>query len=76
MTDTPQHIKDLQLKIWLSKPPEERLRQFLIDNEVLYNFWRQAKQAQQTQSNEETDISDVPSTFKSKISEHFIISSL
>lgn len=47
MTDAPQHIKDLQLQIWLSKPPGERLRQFLIDNEVLYTFWRQAKVAQQ-----------------------------
>ncbi len=47
MTDTPQHIKDLQLQIWLSKPPGERLRQFLIDNEVLYTFWRRAKLAEQ-----------------------------
>jgi hypothetical protein len=43
MTDTPQHIKDLQLKIWLSKPPMERLRQFLTDNEALYIFWQNAK---------------------------------
>lgn len=43
MTDTPQHIKDLQLEIWLSKPPMERLKQFLIDNEVLYQFWQNAK---------------------------------
>jgi hypothetical protein len=43
MTDTPQHIKDLQLKIWLSKPPMERLRQFLTDNETLYIFWKNAK---------------------------------
>lgn len=43
MTDTPQHIKDLQLKIWLSKPPMERLRQFLVDNEALYLAWKKAK---------------------------------
>ncbi len=42
MTDTPQHIKDLQLKIWLAKPPMERLKQFLIDNEALYKFWDNA----------------------------------
>jgi hypothetical protein len=36
MTDTPQHIKDLQLKIWLSKTPGERLYQFLIDNDKMY----------------------------------------
>ncbi len=46
MTDTPQHIKDLQLKIWLSKPPGERLRQFLIDNEALYLAWKKAKESQ------------------------------
>ncbi len=38
MQDTPQHIKDLQLKIWLSKPPMERLRQFLIGNEKFYRM--------------------------------------
>lgn len=42
MTDTSQHIKDLQLKIWLAKPPMERLRQFLIDNDALYKFWKAA----------------------------------
>jgi hypothetical protein len=51
MTDTPQHIKDLQLKIWLSKSPEERLRQFLKDNEAQYKFWRAAKQQLKEQSN-------------------------
>jgi len=39
MGDTPQHIKDLQLQIWLSKTPAERLRQFLLDNEVLFSVW-------------------------------------
>ncbi len=53
MTDTPQHIKDLQLQIWLSKPPGERLRQFLIDNEVLHTFWKQAKLAHQKNLSEE-----------------------
>ncbi|MCY7423042.1 MAG: hypothetical protein LH478_15025 [Chitinophagaceae bacterium] len=43
MDDTPQHIKDLQLKIWLDKPPMERLRQFLVDNEALYLFWKANK---------------------------------
>ena len=43
MTDTPQHIKDLQLQIWLAKPPLERLRQFLVDNEALYLFWNANK---------------------------------
>ncbi len=44
MDDTPQHIKDLQLKIWLSKTPGERLRQFVIDNESLFRFWKAAKE--------------------------------
>lgn len=44
MDDTPQHIKELQLKIWLSKPPGERLRQFVVDNEKLFLFWKTAKE--------------------------------
>ena len=43
MTDTPQEIKDLQLKIWLSKPPMERLHQFMTDNEALLKFWAVTK---------------------------------
>ena len=39
MTDTSDEIKQLQLAIWLAKPPMERLRQFMIDNEVMYRFW-------------------------------------
>jgi len=39
MTDTPQNIKAIQLKIWLSKPPMERLKQMMIDNEALIQFW-------------------------------------
>jgi hypothetical protein len=42
MTDTPQHIKELQLKIWLSKSPMERLRQTLEDNGQLLQFWSSA----------------------------------
>jgi hypothetical protein len=40
MTDTPEHIKQLQLNIWLSKSPMERLLQFLEDNEALFLFWK------------------------------------
>jgi hypothetical protein len=39
MTDTPQEIKEIQLKIWLSKSPRERLRQMMLDNEALVEFW-------------------------------------
>ena len=43
MTDTPEHIKKLQLEFWLSKTPAERLRQTLLDIEGWFLFWREAK---------------------------------
>lgn len=43
MTDTPQHIKELQLQIWLTKSPAERLLQYLKDNDTLYKGILQAK---------------------------------
>ncbi|GGB12512.1 hypothetical protein GCM10011511_40180 [Puia dinghuensis] len=43
MNDTPQNIKDLQLKIWLSKPPMERLRQMMENNAMLHQFWSKAQ---------------------------------
>ena len=52
MTDTPQHIKDLQLQIWLAKPPMERLRQFLVDNEALYLFWNANKTTEISEDHE------------------------
>jgi len=42
MTDTPQHIEELQLKIWLSKSPMERLKQTLETNGQLLQFWSSA----------------------------------
>jgi hypothetical protein len=45
MNDTPQHIKGLQLKIWLSKSPGERLKQFMEDNASLFQFWKAAKKS-------------------------------
>ena len=41
--DTPKHIREKQLGIWLSKSPAERLRRFLEDNDVLMQFWKKAK---------------------------------
>jgi hypothetical protein len=52
MNDTPQHIKELQLKIWLSKSPAERLKQFLEDNEALYKFWDKTKELNKVASEE------------------------
>ncbi|MCZ4223553.1 hypothetical protein [Pedobacter rhodius] len=43
MKDTSDHIKEMQLKLWLSKEPKERLRQMLVDNESLYKFWDNIK---------------------------------
>jgi len=43
MTDSPQHIKELQLKIWLSKSPGERLRLTLEGNGQLLHFWSSAR---------------------------------
>ncbi|MEO5564877.1 MAG: hypothetical protein ABIR18_15630 [Chitinophagaceae bacterium] len=43
MTDTPDYIKELQLKLWLSKSPGERLYQFIIDNDVMLKGLIEAK---------------------------------
>ena len=42
MTDTPKHIKDLQLKLWLAKTPEQRLFQFITENDA---WWKAIKEA-------------------------------
>ena len=39
MNDTPEKIKELQRKIWLSKSPMERLKQMMEDNASLAKFW-------------------------------------
>ena len=43
MKDTPRHVKKIQLQIWLSKSPAERLLQAIRDNEALFAFWEHAK---------------------------------
>jgi hypothetical protein len=43
MTDTPNHIRELQLKLWLSKTPGERLFQFLQDNDDMLKALIEAK---------------------------------
>lgn len=43
MNGTPQHIKELQPKIWLAKTPEERLTQFLQDNDAMFKAVIRAK---------------------------------
>ena len=44
MNDTPAHIKELQLQLWLSKPPEERLLQFIKENEAWWQALKEAKE--------------------------------
>lgn len=43
MTDTPQHIKDLQLKLWLQKSPGERLYRAIMDIDAMRIALRDAK---------------------------------
>jgi len=54
MTDTPQHIKELQLKIWLSKSPMERLRLTLESNGQLLQFWSSAQVADRRQGDQKS----------------------
>lgn len=51
MKDTPEHIKALQLKIWLSKPPMERLKQMMADNDALMRFWSNTKGTKEDTTN-------------------------
>ena len=48
MTDTPKHIHDLQLKIWLAKSPQERFLQFITDNDMMFKAIIEAKQKLQS----------------------------
>jgi hypothetical protein len=50
MTDTPDHIKKMQLQIWPAKAPMERLRQFLRDNDEQYKLWNDLKKKLKTKS--------------------------
>jgi hypothetical protein len=47
MDDTPPHVKQIQLEIWLAKSPEERLRLTLEDNDALFAFWAEVKKNNQ-----------------------------
>jgi hypothetical protein len=43
MNDTSPDVKRIQLEIWLSKPPMERLRLTLEDNDALFALWDSLK---------------------------------
>lgn len=64
MTDTPEHIKELQLKIWLSKSPGEGLRLTLESNGQLLRFWSSAKVVDRNQNNEKSVGLDETGTIK------------
>jgi len=55
MTDTPQHIKELQLKLWLSKSPMERLKQTLESNGQLLQFWSFAHVVNRSRNDEKSN---------------------
>lgn len=62
MNDTPQYIKDLQLKIWLSKSPGERLRQFMEDNASLFQFWSIAQKSNNKTSDSNAENKSIDSS--------------
>lgn len=62
MTDTPKHIYDLQLKLWLNKTPGERLYQSMRENEALLKFFKEVKPA--TIPSEKVILSREPGTKK------------
>lgn len=54
--DTPEYIKQLQLKIWLSKTPGERIIQFVKDNDDFFKMINAAKASLKTKhKNNKTD---------------------
>jgi hypothetical protein len=56
MQDTPDHIKQLQLDIWLSKTISERLEQFITDNDALFKMWREAQNQISSNNNSSTTL--------------------
>jgi hypothetical protein len=52
MQDTPEHIKKLQLKIWLNKTPGERLVQFITDNDSFFKMINSAKASLKAKQND------------------------
>jgi hypothetical protein len=56
MQDTPDHIKQLQLDIWLSKTITERLEQFITDNDALFTMWREAQKQISLNNNGSTTV--------------------
>lgn len=65
MQDTPEHIKQLQLDIWLSKTISQRLEQFILDNDALFKLWKQAQE--QISSNDNASAASFDSNLQKKV---------
>ncbi len=56
MQDTPEHIKQMQLDIWMSKTMSERLERCIIDNDALFKFWKEARKQISPNNNNNADL--------------------
>jgi hypothetical protein len=61
MTDTPQHIQDLQLQLWLQKSPGERLLQGLKNNEAIFLLFKSAREEILKKHSQQPEESNSPS---------------
>lgn len=57
MQDTSEHIKQIQLDIWLSKSMSERLERTILDNDALFKFWKEARKQISSNNNTNADLS-------------------
>lgn len=62
MNDTPDHVKKIQLELWLAKPPEERIRLTLQMNDELYGLWNEVKKNMAVSKQDGTDIVSNPAS--------------
>jgi len=54
MDNTPEHVKQKQLELWLAKPVEERVYLTLKMNDDLFNFWNEVKKNEKEKSARES----------------------
>jgi hypothetical protein len=54
MQDTPEHIKQIQLDIWMSKTMSERLERTILDNDALFKLWQEMRK--QISTNDAADL--------------------
>ncbi len=62
MNDTPDHVKRIQLELWLAKPAEERIRLTLQMNDELYGLWNEVKKNMARSNQDNTDIISNPAS--------------